>query len=320
MRGIYALMIAVSVSLTLEAAPAHASGEHDEHDHDPHGERAPHDDHAGRDEHEGKPFSVADFARFGVTVATAGPGTVDITLDLPGEIRPNGDRIAHLAARFPGVVRDVRAGIGDRVRAGDVLAIIESENLSTYAIRAPFDSTVIDRHLALGESVDESDPVLILADLSTVWLEVNVHQHALAHVAPGRRVMIREVAGARTAHADIAYVSPIIDQETRTAIARAILPNADGVWRPGTFVVATVEEPVEAPIVVPRHALQTFEGAPAVFVVTGERFEQRRVTIGAQGRHRVEITSGLTAGERIADEGSFLVNAELAKGEAAHEH
>jgi cobalt-zinc-cadmium efflux system membrane fusion protein len=300
MRLVHGVKLCLFLALTLSATAARSSSDHDEH--------------------AGEAFSVGDFAKFGVTVTTAGPGTVDIGLDLPGEIRPNGDRIAHLAARFPGIVRDVRAGVGDRVRADFVLATIESENLSTYSIRAPFDGTVIDRHLAVGETVDQTSPVFIVADLSTVWLEVNVHQHALAHIAPGRDVTIREVTGERTARAEITYVSPIIDQETRTATARAIVSNRDGGWRPGTFVVATVEEPVEAAIVVPWRALQTFEGEPALFVVEGERFEPRHVTIGARGRSRIEITSGIVAGDRIADEGSFLVNAELAKGEAGHDH
>jgi cobalt-zinc-cadmium efflux system membrane fusion protein len=278
MRLVHGVKLCLFLALTLSATAARSSSDHDEH--------------------AGEAFSVGDFAKFGVTVTTAGPGTVDIGLDLPGEIRPNGDRIAHLAARFPGIVRDVRAGVGDRVRADFVLATIESENLSTYSIRAPFDGTVIDRHLAVGETVDQTSPVFIVADLSTVWLEVNVHQHALAHIAPGRDVTIREVTGT----------------------ARAIVSNRDGGWRPGTFVVATVEEPVEAAIVVPWRALQTFEGEPALFVVEGERFEPRHVTIGARGRSRIEITSGIVAGDRIADEGSFLVNAELAKGEAGHDH
>lgn len=294
------------VAMTLLPRTAVSS---DEHEH--------HDDH---EEHESHAFSVADFEKAGVTLATAGSGAVDIAFDLPGEIRPNGDRIAHLGARFPGIVRDVGAGVGDRVGANDVLATIESANLSTYTVRAPFAGTVIDRHIVLGETVDNSAPVFILADLSTVWLEVNVHQHALPHIAPGRSVTIREVTGTRTTRAEISYVSPIIDQETRAAIARAVVANDDGGWRPGTFVVATVEEPVEAAVLVPRRAVQTFEGVPTVFAVEGDHFEPRKITIGAQGRTLVEIKSGLVAGDRVAAEGSFLINAELAKGEAGHDH
>lgn len=329
---IRALILAFCIAYTMALAPqAWSSGDrhehsgHDDHvDHDEHGDLHDHaedtHDHDAGEHHEKSEFSVADFEKAGVTLATAGPGAVDITFDLPGEIRPNGDRIAHLAARFPGIVREVRAGVGDRVSANDVLATIESENLSAYPIRAPFSGTIIDRHIVLGETVDNSAAVFILADLSTVWLEVNVHQHALSHIAAGRSVTIREVTGTRTARAEISYVSPIIDQETRTAIARAVVANDDGGWRPGTFVVATVEEPVEAAVVVPRRALQSFEGAPTVFVVEGDRFEPRNVTIGAQGRSLVEIVSGVATGDRIAAEGSFLVHAELAKGEAGHDH
>lgn len=300
-------------ALSLTVTPARSSEEHAPHD------DGAHEEHDGHEEN-GSPFTVDDFVEFGVTLATVGPGTVDITVDLPGEIRPNGDRIAHLAARFPGIVRDVSAGIGDRVRAGDVLARIESDTLTDYPITAPFDGTVIDRHLALGELVDQTVPVFILADLTTVWLEANVHQHALPDVEPGRSVTIREVAGTRSTQANISYVSSIIDQETRSAIARAVVPNHDGSWRPGTFVVATIEEPVAVPIAVPRHALQTLEGRTIVFVVEGDHFEPRAVTVGVQGRNRVEIKTGLTAGERIAEEGAFLVKAELAKGEAGHAH
>ena len=242
MSRMHSMTLCLLIALALLPGTALSSGDPHEGE-DAHEEHGHADEHAEHDEHEGRAFSVSEFAKFGVTIATAGPGTVDIALDLPGEIRPNGDRIAHLAARFPGIVRDVRAGVGDRVRAGDVLATIESENLSTYAIRTPFDGTVIDRHLALGETVDQAGPVFILADLSTVWLEVNVHQHALAHIARGRSVTLREVAGARTARAEIAYVSPIIDQETRTATARALVPNEDGGWRPGTLRAGPVGSP-----------------------------------------------------------------------------
>ncbi len=299
--------------LTLIGAPAWSSDGHDTHRDEARGEHSDHEDG-------GSAFTVGDFEEFGVTLATVGPATVDIAIDLPGEIRPNGDRIAHLAARFSGIVRDVSAGIGDRVREGDVLARIESDTLTVYPITAPFGGTVIDRHLALGELVDQADPVFILADLTTVWLEVNVHQHALSDVEPGRSVTIRQVAGGQSTQAEISYVSPIIDQETRTAIARAVVPNDDGSWRPGTFVVATMEELVAVPLAVPCHALQTFEGRTTVFVAEGDRFEPRPVTVGVQGRTRVEITSGLTAGERVADEAAFLVKAELEKGEAGHAH
>jgi membrane fusion protein, heavy metal efflux system len=92
------------------------------------------------------------------------------------------------------------------------------------------------------------------------------------------------------------------------------------VWRPGLFVTATVYNPRPAAVAVPRQAIQTVERRPVVFVAVGDRFEARPVTIGQTGRTRVEITRGLAAGERFAAERSFLVKAELAKGEPGHDH
>ena len=128
--------------------------------------------------------------------------------------------------------------------------------------------------------------------------------------------------GALEATGTVSYITPVVDQATRTAGARVVLPNPDGAWRPGLFVTATVYSPRPAPVVIPRRALQTLQQRPVVFVVEGDRFEARPVTLGAAGRTRVEVVDGLAPGERFAEERSFLVKAELAKGEGgdAHEH
>jgi cobalt-zinc-cadmium efflux system membrane fusion protein len=274
------------------------------------------DEHA----HDEAAFAVADFERFGVRLATAGPGDVDVGVELPAEVRPNADRLAHLAARFPGIVRQVRPRVGDRVRAGDVLAVVESESLSTFELRAAFDGVVVDKHIVPGEAVTRERPAFVLADLSTVWVDVAVYQTALPLVRVGRPVVVTASDGTRTATATVSYVAPLVDQATRTTSARVELPNEDGAWRPGLFVTATVFDPVPAAVVVPRRALQTFEGTTVLFVVAGERFAPRPVSVGRVGRTTAEITAGLAAGERFADERAFLVKAELAKDTAGHEH
>jgi cobalt-zinc-cadmium efflux system membrane fusion protein len=274
------------------------------------------------DEHgqeENKTFSVEDFERFGVGLASAGPGEVDVGLELPGEVRPNADRIAHIAPRYPGLVREVRKYVGDHVQAGDVLAIIESENLSPFELKAAFGGTIIDKHIAPGEVVTREQPAFIIADLSTVWVSITVYQAALAQVRVGQPVVITAGSGGFETTGAVTYITPVVDQATRTASARVVVPNEDGTWRPGLFVTATVLSPVPAPIVIPRKAIHTFEGRPAVFVVAGDHFEPRPVTLGRTGRTKAEITAGLSAGDRFADGRSFLVKAELGKGTAGHE-
>jgi len=274
------------------------------------------------DEHEAEQriFSVRDFENAGVRLLTAGAGDVDAAVELPGEVRPNGDRIAHLAPRFSGIVREVRRYVGDHVRAGDVLAVVESENLSTFEVRSAFDGTVIEKHITPGEAVTRDRPVYVVADLSTVWVDISIYHTAVTEVHVGQSVGIRAAQGKLDATGTISYVTPVVDPATRTATARIVLPNPDGRWRPGLFVTATILTPVRAATVIPHDAIQTVEGKPSVFVAEGERFEPREVVIGRMGRTNVEVISGLGAGERYAAERSFLVKAELTKGEAGHEH
>lgn len=301
------------LTAALLVQPLWASDEPDQNEHDEH-------DAHGDEKAERKTFVVADFERFGVRLAAAAPGEVDVGVELPGEVRPNADRIAHIAPRFPGLVREVRKYVGDHVRAGDVLAIIESENLSPFELKTAFEGTIIDKHIAPGEAVTREQPAFIVADLSTVWVNAAVYQGALSQVRVGQPVVIAASAGELETTGTVAYITPVVDQATRTASARIVVPNEGGAWRPGLFVSATILSPVPAPIVIPRRAIHTFEGKPVVFVVVGDHFEPRPVTVGRTGRTKGEITAGLSVGDRFADEQSFLVKAELGKGAAGHEH
>lgn len=265
-------------------------------------------------------FEVEDFAPFGVTIATAGPGDVDRVLELPAEVRPNADRLSHLAAPFPGIVRAVHKTVGDPVRAGELLAVIESETLVSYPLKAGFDGVVIDKHVTPGETVTRDHRLFIVADLSTVWVEVDVYLDALPLVQTGDAVRLEAARGQLSAEGRVSYIAPIIDEATRTAKARVVLANADGQWRPGLFVTALVTRPLPAAVTVSRRALHNLEGRTVVFTVENDRFEVRPVVVGVTGAATAAIESGLVAGERFADEGSFLVKAELLKGDAGHDH
>jgi cobalt-zinc-cadmium efflux system membrane fusion protein len=266
-------------------------------------------------------LTPGQMAYFRVTVAEAGPGSVDLGVYLPGEIRPNGDRLAHIVPRFPGIVRDVRKSVGDSVEAGDVLAVIESsESLARYELRTLIAGTVIDKHLTLGEAVDREEQAFVIADLGTVWVDLSVYQKDLLHVRTGQSVHIGGGPGLPEAAGTISYITPVVDQPTRTATARVVLPNPDGIWRPGMFVNAHVLDPAPADIVVPRSALQFVAEVPVVFVETDDGFAPRPITIGRAGDTHVEVVEGLAPGERFVATNSFLLKAELGKGETEHEH
>jgi cobalt-zinc-cadmium efflux system membrane fusion protein len=298
-----------------EEADGHGHGD-DEH-HGDHG-------HGRRGEEHGVAavrLTAGQMSYFGVTVAEAGPGSVDLGIRLPGEIRPNGDRLAHIVPRFPGIVREVHRTVGDEVAAGDVLAVIESsESLARYELKTMIAGTVIEKHLTRGEAVGREEQAFVIADLTTVWVDLSVYQKDIPRVRTGQFVHIDGGPGLPEATGTISYVTPVVDQPTRTATARVVLPNAEGIWRPGMFVNAHVLEPVPGDIVVPRTAIQLVARAPVVFVETAGGFEPRPVMIGRGGDTHVEVLDGLRPGERFVATNSFLLKAELGKSEAEHEH
>lgn len=259
-------------------------------------------------------------AAFGVTVLPAGPGRIDRGLELLGEVRPNGDRLAHIVPRFPGIVRDVRRSVGDDVRADDLLATVESNaSLAPYEMRTRLDGTIIERDLTPGEAVDRDKVAFVIADLSSVWVDLAVYQKDLSNLRVGQTVRISGGAGLPDVDGTISYITPIVDEPTRTAAARVVLANPDRAWRPGLFVTARTLDPVEAAVVVPQTAIQTVGGRAVVFVEMDAGFVPRPVVVGRSGRSAVEILDGLAAGERLVTFNAFLLKAELGKSEAGQE-
>lgn len=265
-------------------------------------------------------LSSDQLAAFGIQIGVAGPAQIDAGVELLGEVRANGDRLAHIVPRFPGIARDVRKNVGDEVRSGDVLAVIESsDSLAPYELRTLIDGTILDKHLTRGESVDRDKQTFVIADLNTVWVDLGVYQRDFERIAIGQRVRIEEASSdGHPAQGAISYITPALDPVTRTATARVVLDNRDRHWRPGMFVMAQVLEEQSAAVAISRAAVQTLEGKPSVFVQTERGFEPRAVNLGREGASLVEVVSGLSAGERIVTENSFLLKAELGKGSAEH--
>ena len=262
--------------------------------------------------------TAEELAAFGVTVEKAGPGKIDRGIELLGEVRPNGDALAHIVPRFPGIAITIRKTIGDNVKSGEVLATIQSnESLAPYELKTMIDGTIIEKHLTRGEAVERDKPTFVIADLSTVWIDLSVYQKDIHEVAVGQLVRVSchhlpDVDGA------ISYIAPVVDQPTRTAIARVVLPNTDRAWRPGLFVSARLLDSTEAQIAIPRTAIQTIEDHPVVFVEIKDGFEARPIILGHGGESSVEVLSGLVPGERFVATNSFLLKAEFGKSAVEH--
>lgn len=283
--------------------------------------RDEHGEESGDDGSSAVALSAEQRSAAGIEVAEVGPAAIDSGIELLGEVHPNGDRLAHITPRFPGIVREVRRNAGDRVVAGDVLAVIESsDSLAPYSLKTLIDGVILAKHLTRGEAVDREKQAFVVADLSSVWVDLSVYQKDLNRIAMGQRVRIHTVNEGPDAEGAISYLTPSVDQVTRTATARVVLENPERKFLPGMFVTAHTLDADAAALAVPRDAIQTLEGRPVVFVETPAGFLPRVVTLGREGESRVEVFAGLAKGERIAVKNSFLLKAELAKAEAEDEH
>ena len=276
-----------------------------------------------KEEHaDGVKLTDAKIAAAGIELAKAGPGVLRDSLLLNGIVQPNQESLLQVTPRFPGIVRDVRKRIGDRVEKGDVLAIVESnQSLTPYELKASLAGTVIDRQTTLGEFVSEQKPAFVIADLSTVWVDFSVYRRDLKRVNIGAQVLIDPADGGQPIESKISYLSPVGSSETQSALARAIVPNSGLRLRPGLFITGRLTlSAKKVNVAVKSSALQTVENRTVVFVRDGEKFEPRDVETGDRDQEIVEITFGVVDGEMYAAKNSFVVKAEMAKGTAEHAH
>ncbi|MFA5957804.1 efflux RND transporter periplasmic adaptor subunit [Hyphomicrobium sp.] len=386
-----------------------------------------HSEDAAKDtghEHEGKSAGVASHAeqdggqqteneklamaaeqidRSKIAVKVAAPGLISKRLRVPGTILADRNRVGRVPSKVVGTVVELKKGLGDAVKAGEVIAILDSREvadaksefiaavvnfglqdtlyrrektlwekqvsseqrllraeatyreaqvrrdvakqklsalgvsekavleladtgqvatrLERYEIKSPISGRIVEQLVDIGTPMGgegQAHELYAVADLSKVWVELTVSPQDLPQIKEGQRLTIE---GAGKSDGTIIFTSPVLNQDTRSARVIASVENAEGIWRPGSFVTADIAvAESRAKLVIPKSALQTIEGGARVFVRTPEGFEARQVTIGNDDGDAVEVLSGLKPGEPIAIANTFLLKAELGKSEAEHDH
>ena len=332
--------------------------------------------------------------------AAAKPGAVTVDLVLNGEVTANQDRTVTVLPRTAGVVREVPKRLGERVRAGETLAFIESREIAeaqaayltarskaalaqnrlareeslwkkkitseqeylaakqaaTEAtievsaaerklallgvdpktvseaapgksgsvvrvhVTAPFDGTLIEKKVAVGDQVSPDTPLFRLANLETVWVIGSVFEKDMGRVALGQTASVTLKAYPdRRFDGPVTWISDVLDEKTRTLRIRVELANPERLLKPGSFarVAIKIASKQEA-LVVPPAAVQRQKDETIVFVDAGDGlFKRREVKIGTRSPQAVEILEGLDAGETVVTDGSFLLKAELEKSSFA---
>ncbi len=307
--------------LTMTPVALFAEGEHDNVNQSEQTADTKHND--GDEDHgEVVQLTPSELDEFEIELSTASSGIFRKEIVVPGEVAVNYDKLAHIAPRFPGVVKKVNKHLGEKVKTGDVLAVIESnEGLVPYEIKSLSDGVVIEKHITIGEVSTEDVSAFVITDLDTVWVNFSIYQMHLPYVKVGQKMIISSGKEYKEATGVISYLSPIVDEHTRTATARVVIPNLNRDWRPGLFVEGRIvidEELVS--LLVPKSSLQKFEGNDVIFVSTPKGFKPVKVKIGRVNKNSAEILSGLVVGQKYASKGAFTIKAELKKSSLSDSH
>ena len=316
---------------------------------------------------------------------TAEPAALTPVINVTGTVTFDPERVAAVGARISGRVRTILKFPGDRVKAGDALAEIESAELGqaqsavlasrahasaadandrrekqlaearvsaardselaraeaesaradlhaseqrvralggdtsneigVLLVKSPIAGKIVESHVSRGQSVEPSATLFRVADLGRVWIELAVFERELGHMEAGDEVEISPQTNVNiTVKGKVAHVGDVIDQETRSGDVRVVVENADGSLRPGQSVLAKIHVTTTPTprILLPRDAVTSIDGKTTVFVAHDDTsVEPRAVTTGARDGTRVEITEGVTAGEKVAVNGVFALKSEI---------
>jgi len=237
-------------------------------------------------------------------------------------------------AIFQKAMADYRAArqrlrlVGVSSRAIDRLRYDKS-GAALVAVRAPIAGRITKKHLTLGELVRPSSNLFTIADLSRVWVWIDVYERDLAGVHLKDKVQVSVQAyPKRVFSGEVAYISDQVDRGSRAVRARLDVQNADGALKPGMFAKVRLTDPHEKgggarrkALAVRASAIQRQGKLHIAFVKLGaRRFGRREVLLGVEVDDYIEIRSGIKAGEVVVTKGAFILKSELAKGSMGEGH
>jgi len=343
-------------------------------------------------------LSEAEIAAAGIKVAPVALQPAHEHVVVTATIFPNEERMAHVSPRVAGRLVQVPARLGDRVRARQTLAMLDSIELgeaqsqyfqarsrletaradferaeglareqiiaqkellrirsehaqaraalraaedklrllgvqpdgegdrvvSTFALVAPFDGTIVAKDAVLGELATPDKSLFTIVDLSVLWIQASLFERDLAKVKVGADAAVTVAAyPGEPFRGRVVYVGDVMDKETRTVRARIEVPNPDGRLKPDMFATAAIETggTVER-LLVPAEAVVLVQGQPTVYVEDAHGFEPRAVQTGERSGAQIELGAGIQPGERVVVSGAYALKARAMKAQlgAGHGH
>ena len=190
------------------------------------------------------------------------------------------------------------------LQASKARVTLARKAVSDTVVRAPFSGLVAQRMVSTGDYVTRGMKVAEVVRITPLRAELTVPEQFVASVTVGQPISFSvDAFPNRTFEGRVRYVSPALRADQRALTVEATVPNVNAELKPGMFATALIEQNAKTPaVLVPASAVRVVSGTGRVFVIAGDRAEERIVTIGQKLDPLVEVVNGLKNGERVATE------------------
>jgi len=207
--------------------------------------------------------------------------------------------------------------LGVSESAIDSMAKKQNLGSSLFPLVAPISGTVVERDGSIGATVGSDANVFKIVDLSSVWIDANVFEKDLNRVHMGESVKVTVPAIPNASFVGrVILISTVVDPDTRTVKVRTQVANPGGELKPDMFAnVEIVTAAHTTAITIPLASVLDDGGKSVVFVQTDKGYEKREVTLGLKSDDRVEISQGLSVGDKVVTKGNYLLMEQSKGGE-----
>ena len=255
-------------------------------------------------------LGAAQQKAIGLRLAPAGPRPLAAVLNLNGEVQLLPNRQADVSLRISGQVKELYANLGDSVRVGQRLVLVQSRLVGdpppSVTITAPMSGVIDVRNVVVGQAVEPNTAMFHISDRSQVIVVAKVYEADLGKVRVGQEARVRALSyPERVFTGKVTLIDPNLDPLNRTVKVWIQLANPQSLLKPNMFARANlVLKRNEAALTIPNAAIIEANGEKFVFVREGDKFNRVEITIGDKDDDYSEITDGLVPGDEVATQGN----------------
>ena len=255
-------------------------------------------------------LSAAQQKAIALQLAAASLRPLSTELNLNGEVQLQPNRQADVSLRISGQIKALYANLGDRVRVGQRLALVQSRLVGdpppSVTINAPMSGVIDARNAVVGQAVEPNTVLFHISDRSQVFVVASVYEEDIGKIKLGQETRVRVLSYPKQVFTGkVTLIDPNLDPLNRTVKVWIQLANPQGLLKPNMFArVSVILRRNEAALTIPNGAIIEANGEKFVFVREGNKYHRVEVTIGASDDEYTEITAGLVPGDEVVTQGN----------------